>query len=162
MSSLDTKFPFWHKMSLLVSDLYLKPGTSSSPDRGSQSQSIIECTLQTSGMSIVVQVVIIDRFISRRTCGWWIKCPTNDIKGNIKGRHKFIMYFPMILFTRNNIKIKNPLQELRNKIWYPKTCSSRPFDTPQLHSASAFLWCAEDSIWSGISMFSPLAVFFSL
>lgn len=93
ISSLDIKFPFWHEMLLLVRDLCLKPWTSSFQDRSTQSQSIVECTLQTlTGMSIMVQVVIIDWFISKRICGWWIKWTTNDIKDNIKCRHKSTIF----------------------------------------------------------------------
>lgn len=95
-SSLDTKFPFWHEVSLPVSDLCLKPGTSPLQNRGTQSQSIVECTLQTStGMSNVAQVVIIDWFICRMMCRWWIKWTTNDVKGNIKGRHRSTIYDPL-------------------------------------------------------------------
>lgn len=159
VSSSDTKFLFWHKMSLLVSDLCLKPGESSSQDRGTQSHSAVKCILQASTcISIVVQVVTIDWFISKRTRGWWMKWLTNDVKG----RHKPTIYVPVILFTRNkSLKIKSTLRELSNKeqmpIWYPKTCTSRSFDTPQpVH------FCDMQKIPCGISMFSSPAVFFSL
>jgi len=153
-------------MPLLVSDISLGPGPSSSQGGCIQSRLLlIVFTVQAStGISTVVQVVTIDWFSSRRKGEWGMKLLRNDVKGNIKGRHNSTVYVPVIEFSGNKSLQLSSLRKLRNKelmtICYPERCTSRPFDMAYLCNVTALLRHvqriphAEESLSSVFPLFS--------